>query len=106
VDLPSDLDPQLPDIGVGAEHRGRAARGQLGLAGDEESKLGENGFYPSLGLRFGLVDGRQGPQPAPEHLGEQVVLRGEVGVGGGGTDLGAAGDVPDAEVLVTGLAYL
>ncbi len=36
-------------------------------------------------------------QPAPEHLGDQVFLGGEVGVGGGRADTGLGGDSPHGQ---------
>src|SRR3546814_13915131 len=39
-------------------------------------------------------------EPPPEHLGDQVVLRAEVRVGGGGGDAGATGRVADGEPVV------
>ncbi len=83
TDLESDARPQVHDVGVAAQQRGRDGGREFGLVGDQQCDAAQHlddAGGPVVGDR--LV-GRHRRQPAPEHLRDQVFLRREVGVGRG-----------------------
>jgi len=103
----ADDPPQARDVGVAGEEGVGAGGGQLRLPGDDLGDVADRRGDPVGGIGFGRVVGRRlGLEPAAEHLGDEVVLRREVRVGGGGGDPGAPGDVAHRQAVVSGVAHL
>ena len=77
------------------------AAASSGSSAIEQGEVAQGVGDPGAGV-VAAVDGcaGEGLQPAPEHLGDEVVLRREVGVGGGRRHAGPAGHVADGEPVV------
>ncbi len=101
----TDPQPQPLDVGVGAEQRGRHRGGELRGSRQALGEVAGHRLQPldrRLPRRLRVVLG----QVAPEELGEEVVLRGQVGVRRGRRDAGALGDGADGQRLVADRAQL
>ncbi len=97
----AEAHPQARHLGTGTEEGGRARRGHGRIVGHEQPEHAQLGGDP---LGRGAVPGRlhrgEGLQAAPEHLGQEVVLGGEVGVGRGRRHAGPAGHGAHRHALV------
>ncbi len=108
VQLGAEPHSQSPHVGPAAEQGGGARRRQFRIVGHEQTKILEragqsigNALTPG---RSG--DGRQRIEPPPQDLGQQVVLGGEVGVGGGRGHAGSPRHAAHGEPLVSTLTRL
>ena len=104
VDLETDPVPEVLHIGVGAE-QGHGAGIDQGRALRGEHDHGPHGVGQAHGHRgaLGRRHRRQGLHPPPQHLGQQVVLGAEVGVGRGRRHPGPSGHVAHGQ---PGVAHL
>ena len=91
ADVTPDAQSQHLDVGVLAQQRvGHRAR-ELGLVGDQQSDVPEHLDDARCRVAGFMRRGRGGDEPAPEHLGDQMLLGREVGVGGRRPDTGLGG---------------
>jgi hypothetical protein len=75
--------------------------------GDEQRDLPQGGGDPGERRPAAVGDDRlERLEPPPEDLGDEVVLRPEVGVGGGGRHPGSLGHVAHRQPVVAHLAQL
>ncbi len=107
VERSADADAQPLHVGVAGQDRGGGGGGQLRLTGDEVGDLAE-GRRDAVDRGGGAVDvrDREAIDPAGEHLGDEVVLRAEVGVRRGRRDAGPPGHVAHGEPVVPAEAEL